>query len=152
MADYAEIVRLMAAMEEHGITELKLREGEMRLRLGRQPAAVAAAAAAPSPAAPAPAAPAQAAEEAGEAAETAEPAPGHIVTAPVVGVYYAAPSPEADPFTAVGRRVSQGDVLCIIEAMKLMNEVTSTGAGEVAEVYVHNGDKVEYGQPLFRII
>ena len=75
-----------------------------------------------------------------------------IVTAPVVGIFFAAPSPESDPFVALGEQVAEGDVLCIIEAMKLMNEVTSTAAGEIAEIYVRNGERVEFGQKLFRVV
>ncbi|MDW7658911.1 MAG: acetyl-CoA carboxylase biotin carboxyl carrier protein [Bacillota bacterium] len=76
---------------------------------------------------------------------------GQLITAPVVGVYYAAPSPENDPYVAVGSSVEAGETVCIIEAMKLMNEVTSSCAGEVLEIFVHDGQRVEYGQPLMRI-
>lgn len=78
-------------------------------------------------------------------------AEGQLITAPVVGVYYAAPSPENDPYVAVGSSVEAGATVCIIEAMKLMNEVTSSCAGEVLEIFVHDGQRVEYGQPLMRI-
>ena len=84
------------------------------------------------------------------AAESAEPAelPGHVVTSPVVGVYYAAPSPDSDPFITVGKTVEVGSPLCIIEAMKLMNEVTSQWEGVILEILVENGQRVEYGQPI----
>ena len=78
-------------------------------------------------------------------------AEGQLITAPVVGVYYAAPSPESDPYVVVGAAVEAGATVCIIEAMKLMNEVTSSCAGVVQEIYVHDGQRVEYGQPLLRI-
>ena len=77
---------------------------------------------------------------------------GEIIKSPVVGVYYSAPSPDSDPFIQVGSKVESGNTLCIIEAMKLMNEVTSSVDGEVADIYVENGQRVEFGQPLFRII
>ena len=73
----------------------------------------------------------------------------HVIKSPIVGTFYAAASPGADPFVAVGTRVEAGQVLCIIEAMKLMNEIEADQAGDVAEIYVENGHPVEYGQPLF---
>ncbi|MDD2458739.1 MAG: acetyl-CoA carboxylase biotin carboxyl carrier protein [Eubacteriales bacterium] len=85
-----------------------------------------------------------------EEAPPAEPA-GHLVTSPVVGIYYSAPSPDSDPFVRVGSSVEKGAPLCIIEAMKLMNEVTSPWSGVILEVLAENGQRVEYGQPLFRI-
>ncbi len=149
MLDRESIVQLMEAMRENDIDDILLSDGGedgWKLRLRRQ-AAGSQFAMAPAPAVTAPAAAAP--EPARPAAD--EP-PGEIVTAPVVGIFYAAPSPESDPFVALGRRVAEGDVLCIIEAMKLMNEVTSTAAGEIAEIYVRNGERVEFGQKLFRII
>ena len=86
--------------------------------------------------------------------ETAAPAPtaeGTPVESPMVGVFYAAPSPDSDPYVSVGSSVNKGDVLCLIEAMKLMNEVTAEKSGIITEVCVENGQVVEYGQPLFRI-
>jgi len=77
---------------------------------------------------------------------------GHCVTAPMVGVFYAAPAPDAEPFVKVGQRVQRGDVLCIVEAMKLMNEITADTDGEIVEICVENGDVVEFSQPLFRIV
>jgi len=100
-------------------------------------------AAASAPDSAAPAAPA-------EEATPAEPA-GQLVTSPVVGIYYAAPSPDSDPFIRIGSTVEKGAPLCIIEAMKLMNEVTSPWSGVVLEILAENGQRVEYGQPLFRI-
>ena len=77
---------------------------------------------------------------------------GRFVSSPTVGVFYASPSPDSDPFVQVGSKVSKGDVVCIIEAMKLMNEITCEFDGTVAEICVGNGQTVEYGQPLFRIV
>jgi len=76
---------------------------------------------------------------------------GKTIDCPMVGVFYSAPSPEADPYVKVGSTVNKGDVVCIIEAMKLMNEVTATESGTIKEILVENGDIVEYGQPLFVI-
>lgn len=97
--------------------------------------------AAPAPAA-APAAPAEAAPES---------VSGNIITSPIIGTFYAAPSPDKAPFVKVGDTVNAGDVVCIIESMKLMNELNSDFSGKVAEIYVNNGDAVEYGQKLMRI-
>ena len=76
---------------------------------------------------------------------------GNIVKSPMVGTFYLKPSPNSDPYVQVGQRVKKGDVLCIVEAMKIMNEITSPYVGEIAEIYVSNEELVEYGQPLFRI-
>jgi acetyl-CoA carboxylase biotin carboxyl carrier protein len=85
------------------------------------------------------------------AAEADPHAGAHIVKSPIVGTFYAAPSPDAEPFVAVGDKVSVGKVLCIVEAMKLMNEIESDAAGEVVKVFVQPGQPVEYGQPLFAL-
>jgi acetyl-CoA carboxylase biotin carboxyl carrier protein len=87
---------------------------------------------------------------------TAAPSPAtasdvHVIKSPIVGTYYASPSPNADAFVAVGAKVEPGQVLCIIEAMKLMNEIESDVAGEVVQIFVENGKPVEYGEPLFGI-
>ena len=102
-------------------------------------APVAQAAAAPVGSAPAP------------AAEAGPEAGAHIVKSPIVGTFYEAPAPDADPFVKLGDRVSSGQVLCIVEAMKLMNEIESDASGEIVKVYVKTGQPVEYGQPLFAI-
>jgi acetyl-CoA carboxylase biotin carboxyl carrier protein len=142
---------IMEMMREFGVAELKLEDGEERLLLRResamaqrQPVAVAAAAPAPLPVAPGPAqlAPAPAA--------AAAPA-GHTVKSPMVGTFYAAPKPGAPNFVKVGDKVEVGTVLCIIEAMKLMNEIESDRAGTVVEIVAENAKPVQFGQPLFRI-
>ena len=89
---------------------------------------------------------------AADGTESAANAPGTVVTSPTVGVFYTASSPESRPFVEVGDMVRQGDVLCIIEAMKLMNEIPAELDGTIAEIYVSNGQMVEYGQPLLRIV
>ncbi|MFR3238933.1 MAG: acetyl-CoA carboxylase biotin carboxyl carrier protein [Acutalibacter sp.] len=150
--DVKKIESLAKLMQETGLTGLELVEGDMELRLERQQEVVAVAPAAPvmPVAAPAPAAGAEA-----QAASQEQAAPrkeGALVLSPTVGVFYASPSPDARPFVEVGDQVKKGDTLCIIEAMKLMNEIPSEVDGTVAEICVGNGQVVEYNQPLFRIV
>ncbi len=138
-----EIESLARLMSENGLTGLEYKEGEAFLKLERKPQAASFEQAAGSPFMPAP-------------VEAPEPAPaekeGTIVASPTVGVFYAAASPESKPFVSVGDRVEKGDTLCIIEAMKLMNEIPAEVSGKIAEICVGNGQVVEYGQPLFRIV
>jgi acetyl-CoA carboxylase biotin carboxyl carrier protein len=141
-----EIKELIEFLIEKDITEFELERGDvkMRIRRGKEVQVVAAAPPVPLPVAaplPAPGTPAAASEEEGL----------HIVKSPIVGTFYEAPSPGAPPFIKVGDHVSAGQVLCIVEAMKLMNEIESDVAGEVAKVLVSNGQPVEYGQPLFAV-
>lgn len=105
------------------------------------------------PPAAAPAPQAAAAEAAPAAASETKPAEDNYrtITSPMVGVFYTSPSPEADPYVSVGQSIQSGDIVCIIEAMKLMNEIPATESGTIAEICVSNGDIVEYGQPLFKI-
>lgn len=86
-----------------------------------------------------------------EAKPVEEAVSGNIITSPIVGTFYAAPSPDKAPFVKVGDSVNAGDVVCIIESMKLMNEINSEFSGKIAEIYVNNGDPVEFGQKIFRI-
>lgn len=147
--DVKKIESLAKLMKETGLTGLELVEDGQQLRLERQVEVVAAPVAAPAPAAPVPA---TGAEALGVTHE--EPAPvkeGTLVLAPTVGVFYSAPGPDARPFVEVGDQVKKGDTLCIIEAMKLMNEIESEFDGVVEAVLVKNEEVVEYGQPLFRI-
>ena len=151
-------------MEERGLTRIKLEEPDLTLELEREGAAAAQPPAWPTfpPTMPAawPAAPA-AAVAAPAAPATAEPAaptaPAQVasgateVCAPMVGVFYVAPSPGAEPFVRVGSKVKKGETLCILEAMKLMNEVVAECDGEIAEICANDGDLVEYGRVLFRI-
>jgi acetyl-CoA carboxylase biotin carboxyl carrier protein len=158
--DLRKLKKLIDLVQESGIGEIEITEGEERVRIARgghvtvTPAAAPAAApahGAAHPAAPAaaPAAPG-AAPAAAPAAET--PAePGHAVKSPMVGTFYRSPSPEAKPFVAVGDTVKEGQTLCVIEAMKLMNEIESDAAGVVKAILVENGQPVEYSQALFII-
>lgn len=138
-----EIEALARLMKENGLTSLAFKEGEVSLKLERRQEAPAPSQAAGSPFMPAP-------------VEAPEQAPaekeGTLVVSPTVGVFYAAASPESKPFVSVGDRVEKGDTLCIIEAMKLMNEIPAEVSGKVAEICVGNGQVVEYGQALFRIV
>ena len=148
--DVKKIESLAKLMTETGRTGLELVEDGQQLRLERQVEVVAAPVAAAVPAAPVPA---TGAEALGVTHE--EPAPvkeGTLVLAPTVGVFYSAPGPDARPFVEVGDQVKKGDTLCIIEAMKLMNEIPAEVDGTVAEICVGNGQVVEFNQPLFRIV
>ncbi len=148
--DVKKIESLAKLMKETGLTGLELVEDGQQLRLERQVEVVAAPVAAAVPAAPVPA---TGAEALGVTHE--EPAPvkeGTLVLAPTVGVFYSAPGPDARPFVEVGDQVKKGDTLCIIEAMKLMNEIPAEVDGTVAEICVGNGQVVEFDQPLFRIV
>lgn len=138
-----EIEKLVRLMSENGLTALELTSEGTSLKLERraEPAAPPVAGA-ESPFVPAPVeGPAQPREK-----------EGTVVVSPTVGVFYAAASPDSEPFVQVGDRVEKGDVLCIIEAMKLMNEIPAEVSGRVAEICVGNGQVVEYGQPLFRLV
>lgn len=152
--DIRKIKKLIELLEDSEIAEIEIQEGEESVRISRNAAPVAAPAAAPvTIAAPAPAAPA-AAPAAAAPAPAAAPAEdegidGHVVTSPMVGTYYEAPSPNANAFVKVGDKVSVGDTLCIIEAMKMLNQIESDKAGTVKAILVENGQPVEYGEPLF---
>ncbi len=157
--DIRKIKKMIELLEKSGVAEIEIREGEETLRIARalptQPAYVTAAAPAP-PAAPlasaaaapgtAPALPAESAASPGR--------PGveeHIVTAPMVGTFYVAPSQGAKAFVELGDEVEVGQVLCIIEAMKMMNQIESEQAGTIKAILVKNGEPVEFAQPLFII-
>jgi acetyl-CoA carboxylase biotin carboxyl carrier protein len=160
--DIRKIKKLIELLEESGIAEIEIKEGEEAVRISRMPTGAAAAAhhmhayALP-PAMPA-AVPAQVAGAGagtatnGSGAEqaAARPRPNeHVITAPMVGTYYSAPSPGAKAFVEIGDEVKVGQVLCIIEAMKMMNQIESDKAGRITSIMARNGDPVEFGQPLF---
>lgn len=148
--DLRKLKTLIELVESSGIAELEISEGEERVRITRtataapQPAYAPAPPPAAAPAAPPPAAP---------AAESAKPAApeGHVVKSPMVGTFYRSASPGAKPFVDVGQSVNSGDTLCIIEAMKLLNEIDADQAGTIKAILVENGQPVEFGQPLFVI-
>lgn len=148
--DIRKVKKLIELLEESGISEIEISEGEESVRISRYPNPGMMSFAPPPPqhyyAPPQPQQPEQKSET------PAEPAPkGHQVTAPMVGTFYAAPSPGAKPFVEIGSRVQVGDTLCIIEAMKMMNQIEAEVAGKVVSILVENGDPVEFGQPLFVI-
>ncbi len=152
--DLRKLKKLIDLVQESGIGELEITEGEERVRIARGgQVSVTPAGSGATPAVSAPAAGAAAATGA-PAAAPAEPAPGdagHSIKSPMVGTFYRAASPEAKPFVAVGDTVKEGQPLCVIEAMKLMNEIESDAAGVVKAILVENGQPVEYGQALFII-
>ncbi|MEI8594118.1 acetyl-CoA carboxylase biotin carboxyl carrier protein [Photobacterium sp. Hal280] len=149
--DIRKIKKLIELVEESGISELEISEGEESVRISRTTAAPVAAPAqmyaAPAPAAPAAPAPVAAPAEAAAPAAPAAPA-GHQVLSPMVGTFYRAPSPEAKSFVEVGQSVNVGDTLCIVEAMKMMNQIEADKAGTVVAILAENGDPIEFDQPL----
>jgi acetyl-CoA carboxylase biotin carboxyl carrier protein len=155
--DIRKVKKLIELLEESGISEIEIKEGEESVRISRHPTGTVHTIASPAAYAPgAQPAPVPAAGTAATRAEAAAPAtpevaPEDAVTAPMVGTYYSAPAPGAKPFVDVGSEVKPGDVLCIIEAMKMMNQIESDKAGKVVSVLVKNGDPVEFGQMLFVI-
>ena len=149
MLSFKEIRELIDLVAERGLAGLEIERTGFRLRIegGRPAAANGGAESTAIPAATTALAPATPAPE-GEAA----PGEGiHVITSPIVGTFYRSPSPEADAFAEVGERVARGKVLCIIESMKLMNEIESDVEGEIVAVYARNGQPVEYGEKLFGI-
>jgi acetyl-CoA carboxylase biotin carboxyl carrier protein len=152
--DIRKVKKLIELLEESGVAEIEISEGEESVRISRFPTGNAAAAPqvvhyAPSAPAPTQHAPAPAAAPAAAPLPTPAPKADHTVTAPMVGTYYASPSPGAKVFVELGSEVNVGDTLCIIEAMKMMNQIESDKAGRVTAILVKNGEPVEFGQPLF---
>lgn len=154
--DIRKIKKLIELLEETGISEIEIKEGEESVRLSRHHYAVEA----PqpiryaTPLSPQPASPAsmtQAAPSETSEAKTASTKQGHRVRSPMVGTLYISPSPDAPPFVTLGQNVKVGDTLCIIEAMKMFNEIEADRAGKIVEILVTNGDPIEYDQPLFII-
>ena len=156
--EFENLIKLIDTVSASELTGFKYEEKGLKLQMskGDGEVKVVAAPAAPLPAAPLPAgpapvpvaeAPAPLKEETEEAAK-----PGKVVESPLVGTFYAAPAEDAEPFVTVGSAVKKGQTLAIVEAMKLMNEIESDYSGTVAEILVENGQAVEYGQPLFRIV
>ena len=149
--DIRKVKKLIELLDESGIAEIEITEGEESVRISRHPTGVAAApiAIAPAPVAAAAPAPAAAPAAAAPAAEPEEE--GYLVKAPMVGTYYSSPSPGSPMFVQVGDRVNEGDTLCIVEAMKMMNQIDADVSGAIKSIRVQNGDPVEYGQILFVI-
>jgi acetyl-CoA carboxylase biotin carboxyl carrier protein len=159
--DISDLKEILRILEEQDITEFELEQDGVKLRVCRartvtsgaaavvtsslvpSPAGSGPAATAAAPAPPVPAAPAAAAVE--------TPSNGTLVKSPIVGTFYRAPDPNSPPFVSIGDRVKVGQVLCIIEAMKLMNEIEAEVAGEVVKIHPENGQPVQYGDPLFTL-
>jgi len=153
--DIRKVKKLIELLEESGIAEIEIKEGEEAVRISRMPTGVMtqmqpAIMQAPVAAIAAPVAAAVPATSAGAAAP-ARRANEHVVAAPMVGTFYGAASPGAKPFVEIGSEVKEGQVLCIIEAMKMMNQIESDKAGKITAIMATNGDPVEFGQPLFVI-
>lgn len=150
--DIRKVKKLIELLESSGVAEIEIHEGEESVRISRYGAAPPPAApAAPPHAAPPTSAPASVEEPSPAQEEGAALPPGHVITSPMVGTFYRASAPGNPPFVEVGQRVEVGDTLCIIEAMKMFNQIESDKAGVVAAILVENGHPVEYGQPLFVI-
>lgn len=149
--DIRSIRKLIEIVEQSDIAEIEIKEGEHNIRITRskeQPVMMAAPQAVVPAAAPAPAA---AAVEAPMPATPAAEVSGHKVTSPMVGTFYSASSPDADAFVKVGDQISEGDTLCIIEAMKIMNPIEADVSGTVKQILIQNAEPVEFGQVLFII-
>ncbi len=150
--DIRKVKKLIELLEESDVAEIEIHEGEESVRISRISSTAMPVAAAPvaAPPAPAPAAAATPEPAASEPAAPAEPE-GHIIRSPMVGTFYRAPSPTSKPFVEEGSSVAAGDTLCIIEAMKILNQIESDKAGKVLQILVENDQPVEYNQPLFVI-
>ena len=151
--DIRKVKKLIELLEESGISELEINEGEESVRISRYgstpPPAPASYAAAPAAPTPATAAPSPAAADT-ESAEEELPS-GHVVTSPMVGTFYSASSPGAKPFVNIGDSVTEGETVCIVEAMKILNQIEADASGTIKAVLVENAQPVEYGQPLMII-
>lgn len=140
--DIKNIKELIEMIEESDIAELEIKEGEESIRISRYSTAAAPIAYAPAPVAPAAAVPPPATEEVIR---------GHIVKSPMVGTFYRSATPGSRPFTEIGQSVQAGETLCIIEAMKILNQIEADASGVISKILVENAEPVEYGQPLFII-
>lgn len=152
--DIRKVKKLIELLEESGIGEIEIKEGEESVRISRGiGGAPVGYGYAPPPPPPMPVAPppAQAAEAEAPAAKAGGPS-GHVVKSPMVGTFYRSPSPSSPVFVEVGKTVKAGDVLCIVEAMKMMNQIEADVSGTIEAVLVDNGEPVEFDQPLFSII
>ncbi len=152
--DLRKLKTLIDLVSESNVSELEITEAEGKVRIVKGPVGAPVAVAAPvmvaAPAA-APASPAPAAPDAAPAPVEASAQSGHLVKSPMVGTFYTSSSPEAKPFVQVGSVVKEGETICIIEAMKILNEIEADKSGTVTRILVDNGQAVEYGQPMFMI-
>lgn len=151
--DIRKVKKLIELLEESGIDELEIKEGEESVRISRHSKTPAQQFYAPQMQAPAPAAAAPVAAAPAAAAEPAAPKlNGFVAKSPMVGTFYRTPAPGSPAFVEVGKTVKEGDTICIVEAMKMMNHITAEKAGVIESILVENGQPVEYDQPLFTIV
>jgi acetyl-CoA carboxylase biotin carboxyl carrier protein len=148
--DIRKVKKLIELLEESNIGEIEIKEGEESVRISRQGTAPAPMAYAPPPA-PAPVTSASAPEAPAQESASPTPATDNAVLSPMVGTFYRAPGPDVAAFVEVGQTVRVGDVLCIVEAMKMMNQIEADRAGTVTAIHVENGQAVEFDQPLISI-
>ncbi|CAN5709521.1 acetyl-CoA carboxylase biotin carboxyl carrier protein [soil metagenome] len=147
----AELRELAELVNEYGFTDFKFENENIKVRLSKQAAAPIFQAYQPAPSTLSDAAPAAAPAASAEIAPT-DPDEGlHKITSPIVGTFYRSPGPDKDPYVSEGAKVTSDSVVCIVEAMKLMNEIQAEASGEIVKIYVEDGQPVEYGQPLFGI-
>ena len=149
--DIRKVKKLIELLEESNINEIEIKEGEESVRISRGSSVVAAPVAAPMVAQAAPA-PVAAAPVQAEATSDAPITSGHVVKSPMVGTFYSAPSPSSPKFVEVGQTVKVGDVLCIVEAMKMMNQIEADKSGVIEAILVEDGQPVEFDQPMFTIV
>ena len=147
--DIRKVKKLIELLQESGISEIEVHEGEESVRISRYHVTGAQQTVVQVPS--------QASVATAPRQDEATPPPasvvdeGHIVKSPMVGIYYSSPSPDTSPFVEIGQTVKQGDVLCIVEAMKIMNQIESEASGVISKIFVENGDPIEYGQALFAL-
>ena len=153
--DIRKVKKLIELLEESGIAEIEIHEGEESVRISRGSSVAAPQTLVNVPQAPVPAAPAAAAPSSSHPAVSESTSgndyssEGHVITSPMVGIFYTSPSPEEPAFVSKGQAVKAGELICIIEAMKIMNQIEADIDGKIVRVLVENGEAVEYGQPLF---
>lgn len=145
--DIRKVKKLIELIEESGIAEIEIHEGEDSVRINRYSSAQTVAISPAPIAAPAPVA----AIPESQQATSVEELSGHVVTSPMVGTFYDAPAPELGPFVTIGQSVQKGDTLCIIEAMKILNQIEADASGVIRSILVESGHPVEFDQPLFII-
>ena len=149
--DIRKVKKLIEMLEESNLGEIEIREGEESIRISRASSVAPPVSAAPSPPVAIPTATLEQSIPARSEAPPPAIAPGHVVSSPMVGTFYRAASPDSTPFVDVGSQVKVGDTLCIIEAMKMLNEIEADKSGVIRAIQKENGQPVEYGEPLFVI-
>jgi acetyl-CoA carboxylase biotin carboxyl carrier protein len=150
--DIRKVKKLIELLEASDIAEIEIKEGEEAVRISRASSSAPAVYSAPVAAAPAPAPVAAAAPAAGDDKPATPVTSGHVVSSPMVGTFYRSPSPSSPPFVEVGTHVKVGDVVCIVEAMKMMNQIEADQAGVVEAILIEDGEPVEFDQPLITIV